>query len=77
MNKALLLVAVFSFGYVCNDILRENSIDLVEEAQAEVAGMDYRALRRDRDFKRAVRYIVNGCNISGGYVGVEHLYIDC
>jgi hypothetical protein len=30
---------------------------------ADVAGMDYRELRRDRDFKKAVRYIVEDCSI--------------
>ncbi len=38
---------------------------LVAEAKAEVAGMSYRDLRRDRDFKKAVKYIVENCTVSG------------
>jgi hypothetical protein len=28
-NKILLFVAIFSFGYVANDALRENNINLI------------------------------------------------
>jgi hypothetical protein len=49
--------------------------ELVSDAQAKVAGMDHRDLRRDRDFKKAVRYVVeNDCSISGGYVDDGYLY---
>lgn len=42
------------------------SINLVQEAQADVAGMSYRDLRRDRDFKKAVKYVVNNsCYVDG------------
>ena len=51
MKKIFVLVAVFSFGYVAND-LANNRISVVPLAQAEVAGMDYHDLRRDRDFKK-------------------------
>jgi len=37
---------------------------LVAEAKAKVAGMSYSDLRRDRDFKKAVRYIVEDCTVS-------------
>ena len=43
------------------------------EAKAEVAGMDYFDLRSDYDFKRAVRYIVEDCEVSG-YVDDDYLY---
>lgn len=52
-------MAVFSFGYVAND-LANNRISVVPLAQAEVAGMDYHDLRRDRDFKKAVQRVVSG-----------------
>ena len=58
MNKILLCLTVFSLGYVMNDILRENNINLVSQVSAEVDGMDYSDLKRDRDFKRAVRSVV-------------------
>ena len=45
------------------------SINLVQEAQADVAGMSYRDLRRDRDFKKAVKYVVNNsCSVDGGSI---------
>ena len=66
----LILVATFSLGYVVNDILRETSFDVISEARADVAGMSYRALRRDRDFKKAVQYVVSG----NCYVDSEYIY---
>jgi len=38
---------------------------LVPEVRAEVAGMDYYDLRTDYDFKKAVRYIVEDCDVDG------------
>ena len=43
----------------------------IPEAIAEVAGMGYTDLRRDRDFRRAVQYIVDDCSIDGGYANVN------
>lgn len=38
-------------------------------ASAEVAGMDYYDLRRDRDFKKSVKYIISGnCYVQDEYV---------
>ena len=53
----------------------------IAEANAEVAGMSHRDLRRDRDFKKAVIYIlennvgsiVENCTVSG-YVDGDYLY---
>lgn len=59
MKKVFVLAAVFSFGYVANDIAN-NRISVVPLAQAEVAGMNYNDLRRDRDFKKAVQRVVSG-----------------
>ena len=56
-----------------NDILRENNLDLINVANAEVAGMDNRDLRRDRDFKKAVQYIVENCGVTG-YVDGDYIY---
>ena len=58
MNKILLFLTIFSFGYVKSDLLRDNKINLVGEVKAEVAGMDSYDLRYDYDFKRAVRKVV-------------------
>ncbi len=62
-NITLLLITTFSFGYICNDILKENNIELISKVYAEVSGMNYFELRRDRDFKKAVQYIVEDCDI--------------
>ncbi len=51
----------------------ENRLSFVPEAKAEVAGMGYRDLRRDRDFKKAVKYIVENCTVNG-YVEDGYLY---
>ena len=73
MNKTLLFLTIFSLGYVFNDVLKEYDLNLINNVKAEVAGMDYRDLRRDRDFKKAVAYIVEDCSVSG-YVDGDYLY---
>ena len=51
-------------------LFRIDGIELfVSDVNADVAGMDHRDLRRDRDFKKAVQYIVSNC-----YVGGERIY---
>lgn len=60
------LVLAFCCGFLGKTIVDETGIDIVSVAYAEVAGMDYRELRRDRDFKKAVRRVVeNYCSVSG------------
>lgn len=59
MNRILLFVTIFSFGYVFNDVLKEFDFSLINEVSAEVGGMDYKELRRDKDFRRAVKYVVD------------------
>ena len=45
------------------------NIDLIQAVNAEVAGMDYRDLKRDRDFKKAVRRVVeNSCTVQGASI---------
>jgi len=67
--KYLLIGFAFLSGYVANDILHSLEIPVVTEANADVAGMDYYDLRRDRDFKKAVRYVINGsCYVDNQYV---------
>ena len=73
MSKIFTFLTIFSIGYVVNDLFSENNINLISEADADVAGMSYIELRRDRDFKKAVRYIVEQCSISG-YVDGGYLY---
>lgn len=69
MNRFLLFLTIFSFGYVFNDILKEYNLNIIDKVKADVAGMNYRELRRDRDFKKAVRYVISGnCYVDGGYV---------
>ncbi len=49
--KGLAILTAFLAGYVVNDMVGE----VAPVAHAEVAGMDKYALKRDRDFKRAVQ----------------------
>ena len=66
MKKILLLLAVFSFGYMFNDLTEKMNIDLIQPVNAEVAGKDYYELKNDYDFKKAVRSVVeNDCSIYG------------
>ena len=78
MSKTLLFLTVFSLGYVMNDILRENNINLVGAVYAEVDGMNYMDLRIDRDFRIAVEYLVEDlvedCSVEGGYVDDGYVY---
>jgi hypothetical protein len=78
-KHTFLFVAVFSFGYMVNDVVEEIGVDIIDEVSADVAGMGYSALRRDRDFRRAVEYLVEDCDVTG-YVDDGYLYggsIDC
>ena len=86
MNRILLLVAVFSFGYVVNDIVQETK-PVIFPLQAEVAGMDWSELRNDYDFRRAVVYVVESRldipddsdirRAISGYCYVDDGYIYC
>lgn len=62
VKYAWLLVA-FCVGFTAKVAIDE--IDFISAAYADVGGMDYRELRRDRDFKRAVEYIVESCRVRG------------
>ena len=73
MNRILLFVTIFSFGYMFNDVLKEFDLNLINEVSADVAGMDQFDLRRDRDFKKAVGYIVEDCEVRG-YVDDGYLH---
>ena len=54
-------------------VIERGGVSLFEEANADVAGMDHRDLRRDRDFKKAVKYIVQRCSVTG-YVEDDYLH---
>lgn len=71
-NKTMLAL-VFCAGYIVSDLLNDMNISYMAPAQAEVAGMDYFDLRTDYDFKKAVRHVVEDCDVSG-YVDGGYLY---
>ena len=57
----------------------DESISLIGEANAEVAGMDAYDLKYDYDFKKGVEAVVEDCDVSGdvdSYGDVE-ADIDC
>ena len=61
MKKFVFILAVFFLGVFARDF----SYLIVPSLNADVAGMDYYDLRRDRDFKKAVQYIVEDCDVDG------------
>jgi len=63
--KVMFLV-LFMAGYIAHDVVETLDISPIKAAYAEVAGMSYGDLRRDRDFKKAVRHVVsNNCQSQG------------
>ncbi len=56
--SAALLLTGFNIGIL--------ALNLSIQARAEVAGMSWRELARDRDFRRAVEDIVSSCTVSSG-----------
>ena len=62
--KTLLFVIAISLVGVNVQLFVDTDNLFIKEAKADVAGMNYRELRRDRDFKKAVRYVVeNNCTV--------------
>ncbi len=64
----LFLFLVFAAGALFKTAMDAGGVEFVHRAYADVAGMDYRDLRRDRDFRRAVQYIVEGCSVDEGSI---------
>ena len=64
------ILTVIALGILTlNFQLFKDDINIITNANAEVDGMNYNELRRDRDFKRAVRRVVSGyCYVDSGYV---------
>ena len=76
-NNRLIVLTAFLFGYALSDVVNNVSNGFISAVVAEVDGMTYTELRRDRDFKKAVRYIVDSdCTVrlSGGYVESDYIY---
>ncbi|MDB4202779.1 hypothetical protein N9767_00115 [Planktomarina temperata] len=53
------LMCAFCFGVLGKTALDAVGYQLVANARADVAGMDYRDLRRDRDFVSAVGSLID------------------
>jgi hypothetical protein len=87
MNYKVSYVAVMAFllGYFISDVVNNTGGGLIPKANADVAGMSYMDLKRDYDFKRAVKYIVDddcSINVGNGYIDGDYVYginaeIDC
>ena len=60
MRKTIVLI-VFICGIICGFCLKE----MIKPVKAEVAGMDSFDLRYDYDFRRAVKAIIEHCEIDG------------
>jgi len=59
------IMLAFCSGVISKTVLDELGIDGVPAAYAEVAGMSWYDLRSDYDFKKAVKYIVERCDVDG------------
>ena len=71
--KYLIFFSIFAAGYIVSDFLNTFDIEIVKNLKADVAGMDYYDLKSDYDFKKAVKRIVEDCDVSG-YVDGDYLY---
>ena len=54
----LVAITAFLFGYAISDVVNNVNNGFLSEVSAEVDGMTFSDLRRDRDFKKAVKYLV-------------------
>ena len=63
MKKYITFLAIFVFGFMTSNILKEEKFNLISAVYADVAGMNYRDLRRDRDFRKAVKQIIENCDV--------------
>ena len=68
-------IIIGSFIIALAILFRAERYLFTAQAKAEVAGMDYYDLKSDYDFKKAVRQIVENCDISG-HVEDDYLYAD-
>ncbi len=65
MKQIVLVIALFTFGVLTSEFTHH----FIGEAEADVGGMNYYQLKRDRDFKKAVKSVVSGnCFVEGEYV---------
>jgi len=69
MKTTVLIIFVFILGFTVRDL----STNLVSNADADVAGMRFGDLKGDRDFRKAVKYIVQ----QDCYVDDNYTYILC
>ncbi len=78
-NKLTTPIAILIGSFmIAGTILYTNGFNfsIIPEVKADVGGMDYRDLRRDRDFKKAVRYIVEDYDYTTRS-DVESIVDDC
>ena len=63
MRNFIFVLAIFSTGYMFNDIIKESRMGFLANAYAKVAGMDSSDLEDDDDFKDAVEDIIEDCEV--------------
>lgn len=59
MNKLLLFITIFSFGYMFNDLVREQNLNFTTNANASVGGKNSIELARDQHFVDAVMTVAH------------------
>ena len=74
MNKILLMVTVFSLGYVANDVVKEINVNPIGNVNADGHGYllyeldkqrEKESKKNDKEFVRRVQEIVEDCMITG------------
>jgi len=69
MGKTILTKLVFlGLRLLGGNLIHNPSISVIRAAEADIDGMSHREFRRDREFKKAVRYIVESCAVSGSSI---------
>ena len=69
MKKVIILIFIFMLGFTAKDLAKA----IIPEAKANSVGMDYEDLKRDEDFIKAVKEIVekNCIAVHGGPIACD------
>lgn len=62
--KKIHVVIIFVLGLIGGMVLD----NIIVPAMADIAGIDYQGLKSDKDFRRAVEYIIEDCRIREGKI---------
>ena len=58
MNKILLMITVFSLGYVANDVVKEINVNPISNVNADIKGMSWHDFTFNSNFNDAVEHVI-------------------